>query len=184
MDSIPGRTSIDKGRTISLLFRLYGEECMFKDLLTIITNYATLQARMSMLRQEGLVCMEKIVGNYDRYSITLSVKGREVAELYLRADRMVRPSVDISEKSLDLRHADLVLRMLREHDYLLQQDLISVVHCHPLIVNLTDLMIADGLLDFARTDERCIQYRYSLTGLGRDVAEIYYQAYNRIIYRE
>ena len=175
-------TSISEGRTIAILLALKDSDkpLIMKDLLPFINHTQTLRSRLDDMEEEGLVNLLIVREGHKHVDVWLTDMGKDVALLFSMADMLVSPECDIAGKSLDLKHADTILRMMNDKDFVVQKEILEVIHSHEAVTKVLSSMEEDGLI--IRTDNRIggREIRYSLTPLGETIAQVYERVYQRI----
>jgi len=175
-------TSIGEGHTIAILLALResGTPVILKDLLPIINHTQTLRCRLDDMEEEGLVNILVVREGHKHVDVWLTEMGKDIALMFAMADMLVSPEKDISEKSLDLRHSDTILRTLLGREYVVQKELVGRIPSYDAVIRALSLMEEEGLV--TRTDCRVggREIRYSLTAVGRQVAEVYQSAFEKI----
>ncbi len=176
-------TSIGEGRTIALLLALKDAPAplILKDLLPIVNHTQTLRSRIDRMESEGLVDVELLLESHKKVAVSLTDTGREIALLFAMANLSVSPGKELREKSLDLKHADPILRMLCGKEYVVQKDIVGMLHSYDVVIKVLSRMGEDGLV--IRTDNRegGWEIRYSLTPLGRQIADVYQNIHSKIV---
>ena len=175
-------TTISEGRTIAILLALRDSDkpIIMKDLLPIINHTQTLRTRLDDMEEEGLVNLLVVREGHKHVDVWLTDMGRDIALMFSLADMLVSPECDITGKSLDLKHADAILRMMNGKDFVVQKEILEVIHSHEAVTKVLSSMEEDGLI--IRTDNRIggREIRYSLTPLGRTIARVYERVYQKI----
>ena len=175
-------TTISEGRTIAILLALRDSDkpIIMKDLLPIINHTQTLRTRLDDMEEEGLVNLLVVREGHKHVDVWLTDMGRDIALMFSLADMLVSPECDITGKSLDLKHADAILRMMNGKDFVVQKEILEVIHSHEAVTKVLSSMEEDGLI--IRTDNRIggREIRYSLTPLGEIISEVYQSVYGRI----
>lgn len=176
-------TSIGEGKTIALLLALKDAPgpLIMKDLLPIINHTQTLRSRLDRMASEGLADVAVVLESHKKIVVSLTDTGREAALLFSMANLSVSPGKELREKSLDMRHADPILRMLRGKEYVVQKEFVDVLHSYDTVVKVLSVMEADGLVAKADNREGGREIRYSLTPLGRQIADAYQTIHLKII---
>ena len=175
-------TSISEGRTIAIMLALYDSDkpLIMKDLLPIINHTQTLRARLDDMEEEGLVNLLIVREGHKHVDVWLTDMGKDAALMFSMADMLVSPECDLSGKSLDLKHADAILRMMNGKEFVVQKDILAMIHSHEAVTKVLSSMEEDGLI--TRTDNRLggREIRYSLTPLGQTIARVYERVYQKI----
>ena len=175
-------TSISEWRTIAILLALKDSDkpLIMKDLLPFINHTQTLRSRLDDMEEEGLVNLLIVREGHKHVDVWLTDMGKDIALLFSMADMLVSPECDITGKSLDLKHADTILRMMNGKEFIVQKDILAVIHSHDAVTKVLSSMEEDGLI--IRTDNRIggREIRYSLTPLGETIAQVYERVYQRI----
>lgn len=175
-------TSIGEGKTIALLLALKDAPgpLIMKDLLPIINHTQTLRSRLDRMASEGLADVAVVLESHKKVVVSLTDTGREAALLFSMANLSVSPGKELREKSLDMRHADPILRMLRGKEYVVQKEFVDVLHSYDTVVKVMSVMEADGLVSKADSREGGREIRYSLTPLGKQIADVFGTVFRKI----
>lgn len=175
-------TSVGEGKTIALLLALKDSATplIIKDLLPIVNHTQTLRARVDRMESEGLVDITVILEPHKRVEVSLTDTGREAALLFSMANLSVAPGKELKDKSLDLKHTDPILRMLRGKEYVVQKEFVDVLHSYDVVVKVLKRMEDDGLIVKSDNREGGREIRYSLTPLGKPISDSYSMVYNLI----
>lgn len=168
--------------TFSILLTLRDSDkpLIIKDLNPIIANNQTLRRRLDSMEEEGLIDLIVVLINHKAYTVSLTNTGKDVALLLNIANNLVSPEKKTMEKSLDMRHADSVLRILRGKKYVVQKDILEEIKSYTSIKDVLDSMVRDGLVRHTLKTEWPREDRYSLTVLGEQIAEIYQAVWEKI----
>lgn len=175
-------TSIGEGRTIALLLALKDAPgpLIIKDLLPILKHTQTLRTRIDRMRSEGLTEVKVLTEPHKRVEIALTDKGKEIALLFSMANLSVSPGKKLKDKSLDMKHADPILRILWGKEYTVQKEFVDVLHSYDVIVKVLSVMESDGLITAEDNREGGREFRYRLTPLGRQIADVYQTVHGKI----
>lgn len=175
-------TSIGEGRTIALLLALKDAPAplILKDLLPIMTHTQTLRSRIDRMQSEGLVNVDVILEAHKKVAVSLTDLGKEAALLFSMANLSVSPGKELKEKSLDLKHADPILRMLCGKEYVVQKDIIGMLHSYDTVIKVLSVMEKDGLVIKVDNRQGGWEIRYSLTPLGRQIADVFQTVHSKI----
>ena len=175
-------TSIGEGRTIALLLALKDAPAplILKDLLPIMNHTQTLRSRIDRMQSEGLVNVDVILEAHKKVAVSLTDLGKEAALLFSMANLSVSPGKELKEKSLDLKHADPILRMLCGKEYVVQKDIIGMLHSYDTVIKVLSVMEKDGLVIREDNRQGGWEIRYSLTPLGRQIADVFQTVHSKI----
>lgn len=166
--------------SILLALRGSGKPLIIKDLNPIIANNQTLRRRLDSMEEEGLIDLIVVLLGHKAYTVSLTDTGKDVALLLGVADSLVSPGKNRTEKSLDMRHADPILRILRGKEYVVQKDILERIRSYASIKDVLDFMEKEGLVRHTLKTEWPREDRYSLTALGEQIAEIYQAIWEKI----
>ena len=93
------------------------------------------------------------------------------------ADSIVKSD---NEKSIGMKYADPILRLLRGHEYLMQTDILRTIPIYRNVVKVLAALENDGLVRSELSKEKNKNIRYSLTGTGRQIADTFQLIYEKI----
>ena len=167
---------------MELLLALNGASgpLIIKDLLPVINHTQSLRSRIDRMESEGLVEVKLVLESHKKIEISLTETGKEAALLFSMANLSVSPGKSIREKSLDLKHADPILRVLRGKEYAVQKEFVEVLHSYDVVVKVLKAMEDDGLVIKEDNRKGGREIRYSLTPLGRQIADVYQTVHGKI----
>jgi len=174
-------TSIGEGRTIALLMMLREGPLIAKDLKAVIPNYQTLKARLERMESDGLVRLSVIQKGHKQVSVELTDLGRDAALVLSMAGAVVSRDRPVPETSLDMRHFDTVVRMLRGKPYVVQGDIRREIGTYDTVVRVLDRMVGESLVVREDSRDGWREIRYSLTPLGRQVSDAFQSVYEKIL---
>ena len=112
-------------------------------------------------------------------NVSLTDVGKEIALLVSMANTII-PG-DISGKSINMRYADPILRLLRGKEYVVQKDIKAVVRSNDSTTNVLAKMEKEGLVTRTVSSESYREIRYSLTPIGKQVADAFETIYRKIV---
>ena len=173
-------TSIGEGRTISLLFILKDGPLILKEMKSVIPNAQTLRQRLDQMRRERLVRISVVKDVHKQVRAELTDLGLEVAEMFSDVDRSLLPDKRFEDKSIDMRHFDNVIRMLHDKNYVVQKELRDAIGTFDTVIRVLKAMESDGIVDRVDNREGGREIRYSLTPIGRKIADVYQSIYKKI----
>ena len=168
-------TSISEKHTLALLLYLKdaASTVILKDLQHITNHTQTLRMRLDEMEEDGLVDIEITGGIHRTVNIILTDLGNEIALMLSMANSLVTP-----EK--DMKYADPILRVLRGHTFLMQADILKVIPIYRNVVKVLGALENDGLVRSELSKEKNKNIRYSLTQKGKQVADAFQFAYEKI----
>lgn len=175
-------TSIGERWSLSILLALKDADrpIILKELSSVTGNPQSLRLRLDRMEEEGLIDMVIVLSPHKYVTISLTDNGKEVVSLLSQVDSMVAPERITREKSIDMRYADPILRMLLDREYIVQKEILEIIKSYSSVTKVLQALEDDGLVFHSLKEEWPKENRYSLTPLGRKVAEIY-QSVFRII---
>ena len=173
-------TSIGEGRTIAILLMLKDGPLIMKDLKGVIPNAQTLRNRLELMESDGLINISVVTVNHKQVVASLTDLGREAAMLFSMVDLSVSPDKELSEKSIDMRHFDTVIRMLRGKEYVVQRELRDSIGTFDTVIRVLEKMESEGLVDRVDNRKGGREIRYSLTPMGVRIADVYENLYQKI----
>ena len=172
-------TVMSEARTVSCILALKGKENpKMKDLQHITNHSQTLKARLDEMEAEGIICI-KTVYRPKTYLISLTDKGNDIALLLSIADTII-PG-ELSTKSIDLKYADPLLRMLRGRDYVVQKEILTVIPVFASIKKVLSKMEEEGLVTIEENTDSHREVRYSLTPVGKKIADVFEAIHTKIV---
>lgn len=168
-------TSIGERWSLSILLVLKDADrpIILKELSSITGNPQSLRLRLDRMEEEGLIDMVVVSSPHKYVTVTLTDTGKEVASLLSKADSMTAPDKKTRDKSIDLRYSDPILRLLLNREYMVQKDILGTIKSYSSVTKVLQAMEDDGLVIHSLKEEWPKENRYSLTSLGKEVAEIY-----------
>ena len=172
-------TSISEKSTLALLLALkdFDRPVILKELQSITNHTQTLRTRLDEMEEDGLVNIEIVSEPRKNVVITLTDLGKEVSLLLSMADSIVKSE---GEKSIGMKYADPILRLLRGHDYLMQTDILRTIPIYRNVVKVLGALENDGLVKSELSKEKNKNIRYSLTGTGKQIADTFQLIYEKI----
>lgn len=175
-------TSLGERWTLSILLALKKADrpIILKDLQPISGNSQSLRLRLDSMEEEGLIDMVVILIGHKQISISLTETGKDVALLLSAVNTIVSPEKETIEKSIDMKYADPILRMLRGKEFMVQKDIMSEIQSYGRVTSTLQALEDDGLVVHTVKKEWPREDRYSLTALGRQVADIYQSVFEKI----
>lgn len=172
----------DRG-TAAMLLRLNAADgpLMMTDLADDSANYQTRRKKVDAMEDDGLVDIKTEFTPSKTVRIYLTAKGKGVAVSLATINAFVSPEKPISEKSLNAKYAETILRTLRDGGGKLKQaDVLKKVPNYRTVVTTLDLLKNDGLLTITPTTESYRTFWIELTPLGSQTAEVF-EAIHRMI---
>lgn len=160
--------------SIMLALRDADGPLIFKDLSPIIRNSQSLRRTLDDMEEDGMIDMTVVLTGHKSISVSLTDAGRDVS-LLLRVASNLAPG-----GSLDMRHADPILRILRGKEYVVQKDILERISSYVSVRDVLDSMERDGLIVHTVKTEWPKEDRYSLTVLGEQIAVIYQAIWEKI----
>ncbi len=173
-------TSMSDRNSAALILALYEAErpLIMKNLQSITNHTQTLRQRIDSMERDGIVKVENVYTVHKQVRIGLTDTGREIALLVSMANTII-PG-DISDKSINMRYADPILRMLRGKEYVVQKDIKDVVRSYDSTTKVLARMETEGLVTRTVSSESYREIRYSLTPMGKQVADAFETIYKKI----
>ena len=175
-------TSVGESWTLSILLSLKdaGRPLILKDFASVSKNVQSLRLRLDLMEKDGLIDMTVMLTGHKTVSIRLTDIGKDVALLLSVADGLISPEKKTCEKSIDMRYADPILRMLRGKEFMVQKDILDEIKSYATVTRVLWMMEDDGLIVHSVYMDWPREHRYSLTVLGRQIAEIYQAIWEKI----
>ena len=172
-------TSISEKSTLALLLALkyFDRPVILKELQSITNHTQTLRTRLDEMEEDGLVDIEIVSEPRKNVVITLTDLGKEVSLLLSMADSIVKSD---NEKSIGMKYADPILRLLRGHEYLMQTDILRTIPIYRNVVKVLTALENDGLVRSELSKEKNKNIRYSLTNTGKQIADTFQLIYEKI----
>lgn len=174
-------TSIGNGRTIALMLKLRDGPCIMKDLKEIVLNFQSLKIRLNEMEKDGLVNVTTSLDGHKYVVVELTDLGKEIAMLFSITNMAVSPNKNISEKSIDMKHFDTVVRLLRGKEYMVQREIVKNIKTFDTVIRVLDAMESDGLVIKEEVHEGVRQIRYSLTPLGEQIADVFESVHQKMM---
>ncbi len=173
-------TVLSDRHTAALILELYEADkpVIMKDLQGATNHTQTLRQRLDSMEAEGIVVLDTVYSPHKYVNVSLTDVGKEIALLVSMANTII-PG-DISEKSINMRYADPILRLLRGKEYVVQKDIKAVMPYYDSITKVLAKMAEEGLVIRTKSDESYREIRYSLTPTGRQVADAFETIHKKI----
>ena len=154
---------------------------IMKDLKHILTNSQTLRGRLDRMEGDGLIKISISLDGHKYVVAELTELGKDVAMLFTMTNLLVSPGKDIRGKSIDMKHFDTVVRLLRGKECMVQMDIVKNIKTFDTVIRVLDAMESDGLLIKEEIHEGCRQIRYSLTPLGEQIADVFESVHQKMM---
>ena len=174
-------TSIGEGRTVSLILALKDGPLIMKDLKHILTNSQTLRGRLDRMEGDGLIRVSISLDGHKFVVAELTELGKDVAMLFTMTNLLVSPGKEVGEKSIDMKHFDTVVRLLRGKEYMVQREIVKNIKTFDTVIRVLDAMESDGLVIKEESHEGVRQIRYSLTPLGEQIADVFESVHQKMM---
>ena len=174
-------TSIGEGRTVSLILALKDGPLIMKDLKHILTNSQTLRGRLDRMEGDGLIKISISLDGHKYVVAELTELGKDVAMLFTMTNLLVSPGKEVGEKSIDMKHFDTVVRLLRGKEYMVQREIVKNIKTFDTVIRVLDAMESDGLVVKEEAHEGVRQIRYSLTPLGEQIADVFESVHQKMM---
>lgn len=174
-------TSIGEGRTVSLILALKDGPLIMKDLKHILTNSQTLRGRLDRMEGDGLIRVSISLDGHKFVVAELTELGKDVAMLFTMTNLLVSPGKEVGEKSIDMKHFDTVVRLLRGKEYMVQREIVKNIKTFDTVIRVLDAMESDGLVIKEEAHEGVRQIRYSLTPLGEQIADVFESVHQKMM---
>lgn len=178
----PFFTSISEKHTLGLL--LYLKKCddaaILKDLQHITNHTQSLRMRLDEMKEDGLVIINIITRGHRTVSITLTDLGKEIALMISMMDSLVSPEKYVKYKSIGMKYADPILRILRGRTFVMQADILKKIPTYRYVVRVLDALEKEGLVTSELSREKNKNIRYSLTSKGKQVADTFQLIHEKI----
>lgn len=150
-----------------------------KDLYAISSNSQTLRDRLCRMEEEGLIDMTVYLKGHKKIIIELTPLGNEVAVMLSMVDASVSPHKRTEDKSIDMKYAETVLRIIRRNGTVRMKDIMKIIPSFNSLKTLLAALCEDGLL-LCTENEKRTRKTYSLTDLGKNVADVYQTIWEKI----
>lgn len=174
-------TSIGEGRTVSLILALKDGPLIMKDLKHILTNSQTLRGRLDRMEGDGLIRVSISLDGHKFVVAELTELGKDVAMLFTMTNLLVSPGKEVGEKSIDMKHFDTVVRLLRGKEYMVQREIVKNIKTFDTVIRVLDAMESDGLVIKEEAHEGVRQIKYSLTPLGEQIADVFESVHQKMM---
>lgn len=173
-------TVLSDRHTAALILELYEADkpVIMKDLQGVTNHTQTLRQRLDSMEADGIVVLDTVYSPHKSVNVSLTDVGKEIALLVSMANTII-PG-DISEKSINMRYADPIFRLLRGKEYVVQKDIKAVMPYYDSITKVLAKMAEEGLVIRTESDESYREIRYSLTSTGRQVADAFETIHKKI----
>ncbi|MBR6911924.1 MAG: winged helix-turn-helix transcriptional regulator [Candidatus Methanomethylophilaceae archaeon] len=166
-------TVLSDRQTAALILALYeaNKPVIMKDLQGVTNHTQTLRQRLDSMEAEGIVVLDTVYSPHKYVNVSLTDVGKEIALLVSMANTII-PG-DISGKSINMRYADPILRLLRGKEYVVQKDIKAVMPYYDSITKVLAKMEKEGLVTRSVSSESYREIRYALTPMGKQVADAF-----------
>ena len=166
-------TVLSDRQTAALILALYeaNKPVIMKDLQGVTNHTQTLRQRLDSMEAEGIVVLDTVYSPHKYVNVSLTDVGKEIALLVSMANTII-PG-DISGKSINMRYADPILRLLRGKEYVVQKDIKAVMPYYDSITKVLAKMEKEGLVTRTVSSESYREIRYALTPMGKQVADAF-----------
>ena len=173
-------TIMSDRHTAALVLYLYEADAplMMKSLQQITNHTQTLRQRLDSMEEQGIVSIDVVYSPHKIVNVSLTETGKEIALLLSMANTII-PG-EISDKSINMRYADPVLRMMKGKEYVVQKDIMSVMPYYASIIKVLERMEGEGLVARTESEESYREIRYSLTPVGRQISDVCQNIYSKI----
>lgn len=167
--------------TAALVLALYDADgpVVMKDLQIITNHTQTLRQRLDRMADDGIVDLNVVYEPHKTVRVSLSETGKEVALLVSMMNSII-PGDDVRNKSINMRYADPIMRMLRGKEYVVQKDIMAAMPYYDSITKALGKMSEEGLVVRSESEEGYREIRYSLTPKGRQVADAFETIFRKI----
>ena len=174
-------TVMSDRHTAALILALYDADgpIVMKDLQRITNHTQTLRQRLDRMEEDGIVDIQITYEPHKFVKISLNETGKEIALLVSMMNSII-PGDDIEEKSINMRYADPIMRMLRGKEYVVQKDIKAIMPYYDSITKVLRRMESEGLVTISEPDEGYREIRYSLTSKGKQVADAFESIFKKI----
>lgn len=154
---------------------------IMKDLKHILTNSQTLRGRLDKMEGDGLIRVSISLDGHKFVVAELTELGKDVAMLFTMTNLLVSPGKEVGEKSIDMKHFDTVVRLLRGKEYMVQREIVKNIKTFDTVIRVLDAMESDGLVVKEEAHEGVRQIRYSLTPLGEQIADVFESVHQKMM---
>ncbi len=154
---------------------------IMKDLKHILTNSQTLRGRLDRMEGDGLIRVSISLDGHKFVVAELTELGKDVAMLFTMTNLLVSPGKEVGEKSIDMKHFDTVVRLLRGKEYMVQREIVKNIKTFDTVIRVLDAMESDGLVVKEEAHEGVRQIRYSLTPLGEQIADVFESVHQKMM---
>lgn len=176
-------TTMHEGDTIAILLKIREQDgkAIMKDITDIIKNYQTRRLRVDKMEDEGLI---NIITTYSPQKFThleLTDKGKSVAGSLATINVFVAPGKPLLEKSICMKYAETLLRLLRIPVEEKQSDIIKSLPYYRTLMKTMDALRDDKLITITPTTTSYKTNIIRLTDLGKQVAEVFDIIHHQIV---
>lgn len=174
-------TVMSDRHTAALILALYNADgpIVMKDLQKITNHTQTLRQRLDRMEEEGIVDIQITYEPHKFVKVSLNDAGKEIALLVSMMNSII-PGDDIEDKSINMRYADPIMRMLRGKAYVVQKDIKAVMPYYESITKVLKRMEQEGLVTISESDEGYREIRYSLTPTGKQISDVFQIIFTKI----
>lgn len=178
-------TSLSQQGSLVLMLAICSSEepLSFMDLRAYMAPTRGLRNFLDAAEDDKLIDIEVLTRPVRKFRITPSALGREIGTMLSLIDSLVAPGKRTEDKSINMRHAETVLRALLAREPLKQCEMLDIVTNYGQATSLLDALIEDGLVMSDNPKEGTVgrpPIVYRLTPLGRTVANAYKTIFERI----
>ena len=154
---------------------------IMKDLKHILTNSQTLRGRLDRMEGDGLIRVSISLDGHKFVVAELTELGKDVAMLFTMTNLLVSPGKEVGEKSIDMKHFDTVVRLLRGKEYMVQREIVKNIKTFDTVIRVLNAMESDGIVIKEEAHEGVRQIRYSLTPLGEQIADVFESVHQKMM---
>lgn len=174
-------TVMSDRHTAALILALHEMDgpIVMKELQKITNHTQTLRQRSDRMEEEGIVDIAITYEPHKFVKVFLNGTGKEIAMLVSTMDSLI-PGGGIEKKSINMRYADPIMRMLRGKEYVVQKDIKNVMPYYDSITKVLGKMADEKLVVRKESDEGYREIRYTLTSKGGQVADAFESIYRKI----
>lgn len=146
-------TSISSGHAVSVLIYLRSGTKMHNDLIPYARSTQTLQRLLRDLKDDRLITVVEKTDGHRHYDISLSPLGEKVSENLVMATMLISKDLEPAEMSLDMVHADPILRYILAKRVVKVSEIMRLTHSFIPSKNVLSLMLDEGLILCADSTE-------------------------------
>ena len=174
-------TSVSEKHSLLILtgLREMDRPVMITEITDLVHNQ-TLRMMVDDMEEDGLVDIEVVISDRKRVMVSLTDLGRDVALMLSMVNVAVAPGKDIVEKSVDMKYADPILRILRARGPVIASNITKLIPSNITVSKLLTVMEEDGLVKKETPPGKVRPLRFILTPLGVQIADIYQSIYEKI----